>query len=63
MSTEQQVLEAVRRLAPRQRRRLAEQIIQQTTKSSSVMFVAIKRLAQKKQDQLDRLADKTPKVG
>jgi hypothetical protein len=58
MSTQQQVLDAVRRLPLGQQQRLAEQIIQQTTKSRSIMLVAIKRLPQEKQHRLDALADK-----
>ena len=58
MSTQQQVLDAVRRLAPQQRQQLAEQIIQQGSTSPLVTLVAIKRLAKKKQNRLDRLADR-----
>lgn len=58
MSTQQQVLDALRRLPLRQQQRLAAQIIQQTIKSPSITLVAIKRLPQEKQRRLDALADK-----
>ncbi len=58
MSTEQQVLDAVRRLPSHQQQRLGEQIIKRAAKSPSVILVAIRRFPQKKQRRLDALADK-----
>ena len=58
MITQQQVLNAVRRLPQHQQRQLAEQIMQETAKSPPMTLVALKSFPSQNQHRLDALADK-----